>query len=161
MAFNKVEPDYYNDRKHVVEQLKRFNDPFEFSKDVSLAAQEAAVEDIRLKDAAYNAAIDATEAARTARLAAVDKEKQVSTALRTCIAGVKGKNSDEYVAAGGKRQSEIEALQQQGRDSKKKAADDAAKKAADAAAQKVIDDAVQKALDAAAKKAADDADVKT
>lgn len=155
MVFNKVEPDYYDERKHVIEQLKRFNNPFEFSKEVSLAAQEAAVEDINAKKAAYNASIDVAEAARIAYFAAIEKEKQIAMALRTCLGGVKGKNSDEFVAAGGKRQSEIEALQQQGRDIKKKAADEAAKKAADDAAKKIIDAAVQKALDDAAKKIAD------
>ena len=155
MAFNKVEPDYYNERKHVVEQLKRFNDPFEFSKVLSLATLEAAVENIRIKEAAYNAAIDVVEAARIARLLAIEEEKPIAQAMRTCLAGVKGKNSDEFVAAGGKRKSDIEAAQQKGREYKKKTAEDAAKKAADDAAQKVVDAAVEKALNEVAKKTAD------
>jgi hypothetical protein len=154
MVFNKVEPDYYDERKHVLEQLRRFNDPFEFSKDVSFAAYEAAVGNIHTMDAAYNAAIDAAEAAKNDRLAAIETEKQLLLSLRACFVGTKGKNSDEYVATGAKRQSEIDALTQQSREEKKKAADDATKKAADDAAQKVIDAAVQKALDEAAQKAA-------
>lgn len=154
MVFNKVEPDYYDERKHVLEQLKRFNNPFEFSKDVSLAIYENAVENIDSKATAYNAAIDAALAAKEAYFAAIETEKQKIVSLRSCIVGIKGKNSDEYVATGAKRQSEIDASNQQTREDKKKAADEAAKKAADDAAQKIIDAAVQKALDEAAQKAA-------
>jgi hypothetical protein len=68
-----------------------------------------------------------------------------------------GRESDEYVAAGGKRQSEIDAQKQQTLEGKKKSADQAAQKAAEAAIQQATDEAVRKALEEAAKKAADDA----
>ena len=157
MAYKKIESDYYDERKHVSTQLKRFSDPFEFSKDVSTAAHEAVVEDIKKTGDDLNAKIDAVEVAKLVHKAAIEKEKQVLQSLRSCLEGIKGRDSDEYVAAGGKRQSEVAIQQQQTRESNKKSAEEVAKKAAEAVIQQATDEAIRKALVEAAQKMANTA----
>ena len=72
---------------------------------------------LKIRNEAFKVFIAADTDLQTAQ-EAVDKKL---VQLRNCIKGVKGEESDEYVAAGGKRRSEITAQTQATRAEKKKA----------------------------------------
>jgi hypothetical protein len=115
MSYLKVDLKVYNDHKKRVTLLAKLHDPFAYSQETSLAHYEAAVESIRRTAEAKNAQVDLLNKATEDYNAAIAKaEKQLSN-LRTLIGVDKGKNSDEYVFAGGVRQSEVIAQAQQTR----------------------------------------------
>ena len=152
MAYKKVTPERYQSYKLFFERLLRFKNPFSYDEDISLAAFGAAVDNVKTTGDTLNTKIDEAEAAGDDHVAACAEAERLLKALRTCIGGVKGKNSDEYVTAGGKRLSDTLALQDQSREEKKKVTDEAAKKAADEAIRKAAEDAVRKEAEEAAKK---------
>ena len=157
MPYKKVDFKAHAERKAISDSLNRFKDPMAYSDEVSKAIYTAAVEKVKTCAEDLNAKYDAAEAAGIAYDASLEEVDALLRRLRKCIAGAKGNNSEEFVAAGGTRQSDVTAAQQQSREANKRAAEEAAKKAADEAAKKAFDEAVKKALDEAAKKAADDA----
>ena len=127
MAYKKVSLDHYNERKQYVVRLKRHQNPFAYSEEVSLETYNKAVEAVKVTADAKNAALDVADAATAAYNAAVAAEEALLIRLRSAIGGGEGKESDAFVDAGGTRQSEIIAAQQQTRENNKKAADEAAK----------------------------------
>ena len=152
MAYKKVNSDRYDEQVLIVKRLKRFNDPFTFSDGISLASYETDVELTKTTGDTLNTKIDEAEVASAAHVAAWKEVDRLQKALRACISGVKGRNSDEYVTAGGKRLSDVLALQEQKREEKKKAADEEAKKAAEEAIRKAAEEAVRKEAEEATKK---------
>jgi hypothetical protein len=145
MGYKKLNPERYNERKNIVDRLKRLNEPFAYGDDVSLATYEAAVERVKVTMEAKNAKLSEVDLATDAYNEACALEDQLLKALRNCIGGVKGRNSDEYVIAGGTRLSDILTQQQETRENKKKAAEEEAKKAAEEAIKNAVDEAVKKA----------------
>ncbi|MBL7818247.1 MAG: hypothetical protein JNL70_24765 [Saprospiraceae bacterium] len=124
MAYKKVSTDNYEAAKLKIERLKRFNDPFAYTAAISLAAYEKTTNDYKVAIDAKNAglvAIDELTIDLNAKAAAYEKAE---ADLRLFIGRDKGLESDEYVAAGGIRQSEIIAQQQKTREANKKASED-------------------------------------
>ena len=126
MAYTKVSLDNYNEHKQIVVRLKRYQEPFAYSATVSLESYEKAVENVKILADAKNAALEAADAQNVLYKAACAEADKQLIAFRACIGGDKGKSSDAFVDAGGTRQSEIVAAQQQAREEKRKA-DEAAK----------------------------------
>ena len=127
MAYVKVSLDRYNERKQIVVRLKRYQKSFVYSEEVSLGNYEKAVEAVKVAGDEKNAALDIVDAKTALYNAACTVENALLIRLRGCISGDEGKNSDAFVDAGGTKQSDVTAAQQQARENKKKAADDAAK----------------------------------
>ncbi len=127
MAYPQVSLAHYNERKQLVVRLKRHQNLFKYSEEVSLETYEKLVEAVKVAADAKNAAINVADVATAAYAAAVDTEKALLIRLRSGIGGGEGKESDAYVDAGGTRPSEVMAARQQTIEDKKKAAGDAAK----------------------------------
>jgi hypothetical protein len=130
MAYSKLSYDRYNERKQIVVRLKRHNEPFAYTADITLANYEKAVEAVKTAADDKNAALDVADAKTALYNAACEQEDKLLMALRACIGSDKGKDSDAYVTAGGAKQSDVIAQQIQTREENKKAAEEAAKKKA-------------------------------
>jgi sugar diacid utilization regulator len=128
MAYSKLSYDRYNERKQIVVRLKRHNEPFAYTADICLANYEKAVEAVKIAADEKNAALDLADAKTTNYNAKCEQEDKLLMALRACIGSDKGKDSDEYVIAGGAKQSDVIAQQMQTREDNKKAAEEAAAK---------------------------------
>ena len=115
MPYLKVDFKLYEEHKKRVTLLNKLQERFVYSNETSLAVYEAAVEAIKTAADAKNIQIDALNQATDDYNAAVAKAEKVIANLRTLIGVDKGKNSDEYVFAGGVRQSDSIALAQQTR----------------------------------------------
>ncbi|MEY4937290.1 MAG: hypothetical protein RIS64_3649 [Bacteroidota bacterium] len=115
MSYSKVDFKRYDEHQKRVTLLSKLHETFVYSNDTSLASYQAAVEAVRRAAEAKNAQIERLNKSSDDYNAAVaNMEKQLSN-LRTLIGINKGKNSDEYVFAGGVRQSEVIAQAQQTR----------------------------------------------
>lgn len=106
MAYSKVSTAQYDEVTLMIERFQKLNKPFEFNENTSLAKLIA-------KTAAYKAAIDAKNATLeqadkdTATLNEKDSElTKIRSSFKMQIGDLYGKDSDEYVWAGGVRQSE-------------------------------------------------------
>jgi hypothetical protein len=127
MAYKKLTFDRYNERKQIVDRLKRCDNPFAYTAEITLAEYDKAVEAVKMTTTEKNAALDVVSEKTLAHNAACEKEEKLLIALRACIGSDKGKNSDEFVFAGGTRQSDIVAQQQLAREEKRKASEEDAK----------------------------------
>jgi N-acetylneuraminic acid mutarotase len=106
MAYSKVSTAQYDEINLMIERFQKLNKPFEFNENTSLAKLIAI-------NAEYKAAIDA----KNTSLEQVDKDTaklnekdsaltKIRSSFRMQIGDLYGKDSDEYVWAGGIRQSE-------------------------------------------------------
>lgn len=120
MAFTIATLDHYKQNKDFADALSEFDNPFDFGGGVSLADYKASNEEAKVKLKIRNEALKVFLAADLdldAIRGIVDKNL---SNIRTCNKGVYGENSDEYVAAGGIRRSDITAQAQATRAEKKK-----------------------------------------
>ena len=120
MAFTIAALDHYKQNKDFADALSEFDNPFDFGNGVSLADYKATNEDAKAKLKIRNEALKVflVADAELASIQASIDQKLIN--IRNCIKGVKGENSDEYVAAGGKRRSDIIAQAQATRAERKK-----------------------------------------
>lgn len=120
MAYTIANLDHYKQNKDFADALGEFDNPFAFDEGVSLAdyiaTNEAAKAKLKIRNEALKAFLTIEAELETIQ-STVDK-KLIN--LRNCIKGIKGENSDEYVAAGGKRRSDITAQALATRAEKKK-----------------------------------------
>ena len=123
MAYTKLSLDNYKEEALRIERLKRFGNPFEFANGISLAAFEAANEEVKRTTEAKNAHLEILDGLTETCQAAVEKRTKLIASLRGCIASTLGRECDEFVTAGGIRQSEVIEKQMQAREAKKKAAE--------------------------------------
>ncbi len=121
MAYTIAALDHHKQNKDFADALSEFDKPFVFDDDVSLAIYKALNEEAKTKLKIRNEAFKVFIAADTNLQTAQEAVDKKLVQLRNCIKGVKGEESDEYVAAGGKRRSEITAQTQATRAEKKKA----------------------------------------
>ena len=126
MAYIKIPLTFYSECKTKIERLMRFNNPFKYTDDASLSAYSDVVERLRVATIERNEAAAGFDAKTIAYNQALEEEASSAAALRNMIGSDKklGKNSDEYVAAGGTRQSDIIAQAQLTRETNKKAAEE-------------------------------------
>ena len=124
MAYKKLSFDSYNEEALRIERLKRFGNPFQYANGINLAALQAANEEVNKAIKAKNAQLDIIDPLTEAYNIALDKRDKLLINFRGCIGSTIGKDSDEYVTAGGVRQSEVTEKQQQTREANKKAADE-------------------------------------
>jgi hypothetical protein len=115
MSYYKVDFKLYDEHKKRVLLLSKLQETFVYSKDTSLASYQAAVEAVRRAGEAKNTQLELLVKATDDYNAAVAYLEKQHSNLRTLIGVDKGKNSDEYVFAGGVRQSEVVAQAQQTR----------------------------------------------
>ena len=120
MAYAIVTLDHYKQNKGFADALSEFENPFDFGDDVSLASYKTGNEDAKGKLKIRNEAWKAFLAADTDLQTVQENVDKKLIQLRNCIKGVKGEDADEYVAAGGKRRSDITAQAQATRSEKKK-----------------------------------------
>jgi hypothetical protein len=106
MSYLKVDFKAYDEHKKRVALLSKLNEKFVYSKETSLAAYQASVEELRLAAEAKNKQIEILNKVSDAYNAALAKADKNSADLRTLIGVDKGRNSDEYVFAGGVRKSD-------------------------------------------------------
>jgi hypothetical protein len=120
MAYTIATPDHYKQNKDFADALSEFDNPFVYDEDVSLANYKGLNEDakakLKIRNESWKKFLLNDAALQTAQ-SLVDKKL---IQLRNCIKGVKGEDSDEYVAAGGIRRSDITAQAQATRADKKK-----------------------------------------
>ena len=122
MAYIKIPDTFYKACRAKIERLMRFNNLFKYTEDISLATYSDVVERLNIarierNDAAANLDIKTTTYNELAA-----EEASLDVSMRNMIGNDKklGRNSDEYVAAGGTRQSDIIAQSQQTREENKK-----------------------------------------
>ena len=121
MAYAKLILDSYDEEVLKIQRLKRFNNPFVFANGISLAAFEEANEAVKQTIHAKNDQLAIVDKLTEEYQKAVDKRDKMLIALRGCIGSTSNKESDEFVTAGGTRQSEVIEKQQHTRGAKKKA----------------------------------------
>jgi hypothetical protein len=107
MSYLKVDFKLYDEHKKRVILLRKLNNAFAYSKETSLASYDAAVEGVRIAAEAKNAQIEILNKATSDYNDAVVQMEKALANLRTLIGVDKGKDSDEFVFAGGTRQSDI------------------------------------------------------
>ncbi|MBL7817935.1 MAG: hypothetical protein JNL70_23200 [Saprospiraceae bacterium] len=122
MAYVKIPDAYYKACKAKIERLMRFNNPFKYTEDISLAGYVDVVERLNMATIERNEAAANLDAKTITYNQLVAEEASFESSLRNMIGNDKklGRNSDEYVAAGGVRQSDITAQAQQTREANKR-----------------------------------------
>ena len=122
MAYVKIPDTAYKACKAKIERLMRFNNPFKYTEDISLGAYSDVVERLNIARTERNNAAATLDAKTIAYNQLLAEEASLDASMRNMIGNDKklGKNSDEYVAAGGTRQSDIIAQSQQTREENKK-----------------------------------------
>lgn len=120
MALNPITLDHYNANKGIADSLLKLNTPFVYGTEVSLANYVTTVEDIKTHLEIRNALLEQFLKADELYFQSVEASDKMQTRLRNCIKGDKGVESDEFVMAGGTRQSEITSKAQATRNEKKK-----------------------------------------
>jgi hypothetical protein len=106
MSYLKVSFKRYEEHKKRVMLLRKLNNAFAYSKETSLATYDAAVEKVRMAAEAKNTQIEILNKATADYNDAVAQMEKALANLRTLIGVDKGKDSDEYVFAGGSRLSD-------------------------------------------------------
>ena len=127
MAYVKLSLDTYFAEKLRIERLRRFGNKFEIATGISLDALEAANEEVRISVNEKNAALLIADAKGTNCLEKSGNYDKMLTAVRNGIGITHGTNSDEWVTAGGVRQSEVIDKQKKTREANKKAEEEKAK----------------------------------
>ena len=122
MSYTKIPDTAYKACKAKIERLMRFNNPFKYTEDISLGAYSDVVERLNIARTERNNAAATLDAKTIAYNQLLAEEASLDASMRNMIGNDKklGKNSDEYVAAGGTRQSDIIAQSQQTREENKK-----------------------------------------
>lgn len=123
MAYTRLKLDHYDANMKILNRLAKLNDPLDYGNGISLAAAFAACENERTKYLAKNSILDQADEAGTEAILAAKNADELMTNLKNCIGIHKTKNSDEYVFAGGTRQSDVIAQQKETRENKKKGKD--------------------------------------
>jgi hypothetical protein len=121
MAYLKLSLDHNKETQTILNRLAKLNNPFIFGDNVSLSAAILAAKEEEDAINEKNDLIDLLDAASIKANEKTKKSDEMLSALRTSIGVDKGRNSDEYVFAGGTRQSDVIAQQKATRESKKKA----------------------------------------
>ena len=106
MSYLKVDFKLYEAHKKRVLLLSKLNNKFAYSTETSLASYDAAVEFVRKAAEAKNAQVEILNQVTEDYEHAVAKMEKILAHLRTLIGVDKGKDSDEYVFAGGTRLSD-------------------------------------------------------
>jgi hypothetical protein len=106
MSYLKVDFKLYDEHKKRVILLRKLNNAFAYSKETSLASYEVAVEKVRMAAEAKNTQIEILNKTTSNYNDAVVQMEKALANLRTLIGVDKGKDSDEYVFAGGVRLSD-------------------------------------------------------
>lgn len=124
MAYKKVSLDHYDGNMEIVKRLAKVNNTFVYGENISLAIVRASCEEenrlIQLKHDLLDQA-----SALGPQIAAAAKQADTNLSnLRNSIGMQFGRDSDEYVFAGGTRQSDIIEKGKATRQNKKKGSDD-------------------------------------
>jgi hypothetical protein len=106
MPFLKINPKYFAEHQKRVTLLSKLNDPLIYSKEMSLAIYQSSVEALKATTDAKNKQLEILNALTLEHNAALAKADKDLSTLRAFIGADKGKNSEEYVFAGGIRQSD-------------------------------------------------------
>ena len=120
MAYTKLTLDHYDEVMTILNRLAKLNDPLIYGAKVSLAYAQLATEEIKTLTLAKNDLLEQADKLTVEITNALKKSEDALSALRTSIGIDKGKDSDEYVFAGGTRQSDIIAKGKATREEKKK-----------------------------------------
>jgi hypothetical protein len=121
MAYSIVSLDHYKHIKVYTDALAEHEGTFDYGEGVSLAHLIAANDNAKAKLKIRNEALQAFLKADAELDAAKANAENLVIKLRSCIKGVKGEDSAEFVAIGGKRRSEITAQARATRIEKQKA----------------------------------------
>ena len=124
MAYKKVSLDHYNDNMETVNRLDKVKNAFIYGDNISLAiARAACEEENRLIQLKHDLLEQADAIGLQISIAAKNADTCLSN-LRNSIGMQYGRNSDEYVFAGGIRQADITEKGKMTRESKKKGDED-------------------------------------
>jgi hypothetical protein len=121
MAYSLASLENFKQIKGYTDALAEFDSPFDYGEGVSLANLVAANNAVKAKIKARNEALEAFQKIDAELAEMTEKTDNLVVNLRNCIKGVKGEESAEYVAIGGKRRSEITAQAKATRNENKKA----------------------------------------
>ena len=112
MAYVKLSFDHYDSNMKIVNRLAKIDPTLDFGNGISLAAALTAAEKEKNAYTAKNAALDVADARGVEASAAAKEFDDILAQIKTLYGIIKGKESDEYVFAGGIRQSEVIEKQQ-------------------------------------------------
>jgi hypothetical protein len=120
MAYTKISLSHYDDNMLIVNRLAKVNSPFVYGENVSLDITRASCEEEKRLILLKHSLLDQADALGPQITAAAKKADDDVANLRNSIGIDKGRNSDEYVFAGGTRQSDIAEKSKTTRENKKK-----------------------------------------
>jgi hypothetical protein len=124
MAYTKVSLDHYNDNIEIVNRLAKVNNTFVYGDNISLAITRAACEEENRLIQLKHDLLEQADAIGPQIIAAAKKADANMSNLRNSIGMQYGKDSDEYVFAGGIRKSDIIEKGKTTRQNNKKGSDD-------------------------------------
>jgi hypothetical protein len=115
MAYKKISDDRYENNKKTIERLKAFNNPLNYSERVSLTILEAQNESMNAARERKNTLLSQVDVETDNYQKASNDFDDTLASMRAFMEAHKLDDSDLFVAAGGKRRSDITAQQQQTR----------------------------------------------
>ena len=121
MAYTRLKLDHYDANMKILNRLAKLNDPFDYGNGISLAAAFAACEKEKQAYLVKNGLLDQADEAGSEAILAAKNVDELMANLKNSIGIHKTRDSDEYVFAGGTRQSDVIAQQKATREDKKKA----------------------------------------
>lgn len=128
MAYAKLTFDHYEANMKILNRLAKIDPTLDFGNGISLAAALAAGDKERKAYTAKNEALDVADAKGIEASAAAKEFDDILGRIKNLYGIIKGKESDEYVFAGGIRQSEVIEKQQTTRKENQKAEEEKKKK---------------------------------
>lgn len=128
MAYTRLTLDHYDANMKILNLLAKLNLPFDFGNGISLANALAAQEEEKVEVLAKNVLFDQLDEASVKVTTKAKKADEIISKIRNSIKIHYGADSDEYVMAGGIRQSDIIAQQKATREENKRLEEEKKKK---------------------------------
>ena len=128
MAYTRLTLDHYEANMKTLSFLAKLNIPLDFGNGISLANALAAQEEEKVEVLAKNVLLDQLDEASAKVTTKAKKADEIMSKIRNSIKIHYGADSDEYVMAGGIRQSEIIAQQRATREENKRLEEEKKKK---------------------------------
>ena len=120
MAYPQVSTTHYDEVKLMIDRFSKINDPLVFNENTSLAIVTAKNEKLGVTVKAQNEAAANLDTCTESYWQSDDELTKAVSSFRIQVGERYGKESDEYVWAGGVRPSEVRAKAAMTREAKKK-----------------------------------------
>lgn len=128
MAYAKLTLDHYDATMKILNRLAKVDSTMDFGNGISLVTALAAAEKEKKAYISKNDALDVADLRGIEANAAAKELDDIMVRIKNLYGIIKGKDSDEYVFAGGIRQSEVIEKQQTTRKENQKTEEEKKKK---------------------------------